>query len=47
MHLGAGKQAKERSVNVEDFFIDIYDHFRKSAEQKNQLRRFMKFNNNI
>ena len=34
-HLCAGKGAKELSVNVEDFVIDIYYHFRRSAKRKN------------
>lgn len=45
-HLCAGKGAKELSVNVEDFIIDIYYHFRRSAKRKQQLRDFMEFNNN-
>ena len=31
-HFCAGKGAKEISVNVEDFVIDIYYHFRRSAK---------------
>ena len=42
----AGKGSKQLSVNVEDFAIDIYYHFRRSAKRKNQLRKFMNFNNN-
>ena len=42
----AGKGAKEVSVSVEDFVIDIYYHFRRSTKRKNQLRHFMNFNNN-
>ena len=45
-HLCAGKGAKELSVNVEDFVIDLYDHFRRSAKRKTQLREYMEFNNN-
>ena len=45
-HLCAGKRAKELSVNVEDFVIDIYHHFRRSAKGKQQLTKFMNFNNN-
>ena len=45
-HLCAGKGAKELSVNVEDFVIDIYYHFRRSVKRKAQLRDFMEFNNN-
>ena len=37
-HLCAGKGAKELSVNIEDFVIDIYYHFPRSAKRKNQLR---------
>ena len=44
--LCAGKRAKELSVNVEDFVIDLYDHFRRSAKRKTQLREYMEFNNN-
>ena len=46
VHLCAGKGAKELSVNVEDFVIDLYDHFRRSAKRKKQLREYMEFNNN-
>ena len=45
-HLCAGKGATELSVNVEDFVIDTYYHFRRSAKRKAQLREFMEFNNN-
>ena len=45
-HLCAGKGAKELSVNVEDFVIDLYYHFRRSAKRKAQLREYMEFNNN-
>ena len=45
-HLSAGKGAKELSVNVEDFVIDIYCHFLRSAKRKKQSREFMNFNNN-
>ena len=31
-HFCAGKGTKEISVNVEDFVIDIYYHFRRSAK---------------
>ena len=31
-HLCAGKRAKELSVNVEDFGINLYDHFQRSAK---------------
>ena len=34
-HLCAGKGAKELSVNVEDFVIDIYHNFCWSAKLKN------------
>ena len=34
-HLCAGKGAKEHSVNVEDFVIDMYYHCRRSAKLKN------------
>ena len=44
--LCAGKRAKELSVNVEDFVIDLYDHFRRSAKRKKQLREYIEFNNN-
>ena len=33
-HLCAGKGAKEHSVNVEDFVIGIYYHFRSSEKRK-------------
>ena len=45
-HLCAGKGAKEFSVNVEDFVIDKYYHFRRSAKRKKQLREFLNVNNN-
>ena len=45
-HLCAGKEAKELSVNVEDFVIDVYYNFRRSAKLKKQLRKFMNFKNN-
>ena len=45
-HLCAGKGAKELSVNVEDFVIDLYYHFRRSAKRKAQLREYIEFNNN-
>ena len=45
-HLCAGKGAKELAVNIEDFVIDIYYHFWRSAKHKEQLREFMEFNNN-
>ena len=45
-HLCAGKGAKELSVNIEDFVIDTYYHFRRSVKRKAQLRDFMEFNNN-
>ena len=44
--MSAGKGVKEFSVNVEDFVIGIYCHFRRCAKRKNQLREFMNFNNN-
>ena len=44
--LCAGKREKELSVNVEDFVINLYDHFRRSAKQKTQLREYMELNNN-
>ena len=44
--LCAGKRAKELSINVEDFFIDLYDHFRRSAKRKTQLREYMEFISN-
>ena len=43
-HLRAGKGEKELSVNIEDFFIDIYYHFYRSTKHKKQLREFMNFN---
>ena len=45
-HVCAGKGAKELSVNVEDFVIDLYYHFRRSAKRKAQLRKYIEFNNN-
>ena len=45
-HVCAGKGAKELSVNVEDFVIDLYYHFRRSAKRKAQLREYIEFNNN-
>jgi hypothetical protein len=33
-HLCAGKGAKELSVNIEDFVIDIYYNFRRSVKRK-------------
>ena len=33
--LCVGKRTKELSVNVEDFVIDIYYHFRRTAKCKN------------
>ena len=45
-HLWAGKGAKERSVNVECFVIDIRYQFCRSAKRKKkQIREFMNFNN--
>ena len=44
-HLSAGEGAKELSVNVEDFVIDMYCHFLRSAKQRNQSRVFINFNN--
>ena len=46
VHLCAGKGAKELSVNVEDFVIDFYYHFRRSAKRKAKLREYMEFNKN-
>ena len=45
-HVCAGKGTKELSVNVEDFVIDLYYHFRRSAKRKAQLREYTEFNNN-
>ena len=45
-HVCAGKGAKELSFNVEDFVIDLYYHFRRSAKRKAQLREYIEFNNN-
>ena len=45
-HVCAGKGAKELSVNVEDFVIDFYYHFRRSAKRKAKLREYMEFNKN-
>ena len=42
-YLCTGKGAKELSVNVEDFVIDIYYHYRRSIKRKNQLWEFMNF----
>ena len=39
-HLCTRKGAKELTVNVEDFVIDIYCHFRRSAKHKAQLSQF-------
>ena len=36
-HMCTGKGAKELAVNTEDFVIDIYYHFRRSAKRKAQL----------
>ena len=36
-HMCTGKGAKELAVNIEDFVIDIYYHFRRSAKRKAQL----------
>ena len=44
--LCAGKEAKELSVNVEDYVSDIDYHFRNSAKRKRQLREFMNVDNN-
>ena len=44
--LCAGKRAKELSINVEDFVIDLYAHFRRSAKRKTQLREYMEFISN-
>ena len=35
-HMCTGKGAKELAVNIEDFVIDIYYHFRRSAKRKAQ-----------
>ena len=45
-YLFVEKGAKGFSVNVKDFVIDRYDHFRRSARRKNQLREFLNFSNN-
>ena len=45
-YLYARKGAKELTVNVEDFVIDIYYHFQRSARRKAQLRDSIEFNNN-
>ena len=36
-HMFTGKEAIELSVNIEDFVIDIYYHFRRNAKRKAQL----------
>ena len=46
VHLCARKGAKELSVNVEHFVIDIYHNFGRSAKLKKQLREFLNFKNN-
>ena len=46
-HFCTGKGAKDLSVNVEDFVIDISYHFRRSVKKKKQLREFMNFNNTV
>ena len=43
-YLCAGKGAKEFSVNVKSFVIDMNYHFG-SAKRKNQLREFMNLGN--
>ena len=35
-HMCTGKGTKELAVNIEDFVIDIYYHFRRSAKRKAQ-----------
>ena len=45
-HFCSGKGAKELSLNVENFVIDIYYDFRRSPKQKKQQREFMNLNNN-
>lgn len=42
-HLAAKKGTKPLSFNVEDFLIDIYYHFDKSAKRKAKLREFSQF----
>ena len=37
-HMCTGKGAKELAVNIEDFVIDIYYHFRRSAALVNVLK---------
>ena len=46
-HVCAAKGAKEHAVNVKDFVIEIYYCFRSSAKPKNQLWKFMNFNNTV
>ena len=46
-HVYAAKGAKELAVNVKDFVIEICYYFRSSAKPKNQLRKFMNFNNTV
>ena len=46
-HVCAEKGAKELVVNVKDFVIEIYYHFRRNAKPKNQLREFMNFYNTV
>ena len=44
--MSVGKGGKELSVNVGGFIVNKYYHFRRSTKRKNQLKEFMKFNNN-
>ena len=39
-HMCIGKGAKELAVNIEDFVIDIYYHFRRNAKRKAQLIKY-------
>ena len=45
-HICVGKGARQFSVYIEGFVIDIFCHFQQSAKCKSQLREFMEFNNN-
>ena len=45
-HICATKGARQFSVYIEDFVIDIFSHFEQSAKHKSQLRELMEFNDN-
>ena len=45
-HICVGKGARQFSVYIEDFVIDIFSHFQQSAKRKSQLREFMEFHDN-